>query len=100
MKRRTRYGSTGKQDRLEMRHRRQCPGPADLNTHIQEPRRSLTGGILVCDRPTRGFCRGPKFVLQRRRIYLNDHAVYLIIERVALCFHLVYELDELVEITT
>ena len=71
---------------LELRERRQRPGPADIDANRLDDRRRLLSRELVRDRPARRARDEAEPLLQREIIDLVDDAVDVVAERRALFF--------------
>src|SRR5439155_5461568 len=84
VERRARDGRPGERDGLEQRDRRQRAGPSDLDVDREELRRGLLRRVLEGDRPARGLRGRPSLVLEGQIIELDDDAVDLALELVAL----------------
>ncbi len=70
--------------RPQVSHRRQGPGPADVGDDVLDDRLDLLGRELVRDRPARRPADHPEPVLLVEPVDLDDHAVGLVREPVAL----------------
>ena len=79
--------------RLHDRERRRAPGAPDRDDDVEQLRVDLLGRVLVGDRPARRAARRTELVVQRELVDLDDDAVDLVLDVVAV---LAVVLDELV----
>ena len=88
-------GAARNQDWLQFGHRRECAGPADLDGDRLQLRLNPLGGVLVCHCPAGRFRRRAELELLLAAIDLDDDAVDLEGEIVAM---LVPSLDECLDL--
>ena len=90
------YGRAAHEHRLDVRDRGQRPGPPDVDLDRLQPGRHLLGRELVGDRPARRAGDEPQPLLLGQRVHLDDHAIGLVLEVVALVLPLLDEGEDLV----
>jgi hypothetical protein len=98
VQRRARDDCPGELHRLKDGDGRERARAPDLDDDVFDLRRGLSRRVLVGDGPARRLRRRAELVLQRRRVDLDDHAVYLVFEPVALGLHLVAEPDDIFDV--
>ena len=70
--------AAGQENRLQLGHRRERAGAADLNGDALEQRFGLLSGVLVRDGPARRFGGEAGYLALRKRVELDDSAVGLV----------------------
>ena len=88
---------SGELDRVEVRDRRERPRAADVHADLAHDGRGLLGRELVGERPARRLGGRAELALRRPVVDLDDHAVGLESELVALVLPLLDELPHLRE---
>src|SRR5438128_633361 len=81
---RARDGDTTHWDWLQMRDGGKSAGAANLHADVLDGGGRLPGGVLVGDRPARGFRCPSELSLQRDGIHFDDDAVDLVRQGLAL----------------
>ena len=84
-------------DRLELRHRRQRAGAADLDLDVAQHGRGLLGRELVRDRPARRARHEAEPLLPVEAVDLVDDAVDVVVEPGALRLDLAMEGEQLLD---
>ena len=83
-------------DRLELTHRRQCAGAADLNVDALEHRDRAFGGEFVRNRPARRARHKAETLLPVQPIDLVDDAVDVVVEMRTLLLDAAIEFQKLI----